>query len=143
MTDVYAFSTAAISAQIQSAVVTARAARLQDVGVEDVVSQLPEEVVEALPLDVLEQLENGTLDEIPADVADQVKDRVSAEVFDRVPSDLLEDPTNQALLAVLGIALAISLAGFLWGVMKSAMKAAGFFAIVAVIAGVVLYTNAL
>lgn len=138
---VYASTTASISAHLQSALVTSVAARRQDVDVDDVVSQLPPEVVEALPADVLQQLEDGTISEIPADVADRLKDRLSADVLDRVPSDLLEDPTNQALVAVLGVALAFALAGFLWGVVKSAMKAAAFFAIIAVIAGIVLYTN--
>lgn len=126
--------TAPISASLTAAVT--HLAFLQ--GATDVLDQLPQEVRDQLPVDVLEGLQDGSLEEIPSDVVDDIKGRVSTEVFDRVPTDLLEDPTNRALIGVLGVVAALSLAGFLWGVMKSAMKAAFFFAIVAAVAVIII-----
>ena len=107
----------------------------------DPLAQLPSEVRENLPTDVVEGLRDGSLDAIPSDVVDDIKARVSTDVFNRVPTELLEDPTNRALIAVLGLVAVFSFAGFVWGVMKSAMKAAIFFAIVAVIAVAVILNS--
>ena len=59
------------------------------------------------------------------------------EIQDRVPEGLVEaagdNPTLTAILVMAGI---LGVVGFLWGVAKSAFKAAAFFALVAVVAWV-------
>ena len=92
----------------------------------DVVDELPPDVVEELDPTVLDQLEG--LDQIP----DSLKDQIPDSVLDRISPDLLDfasrNPTLTAILLIVGV---IAVAGFFWGVAKSAFKAAFFFGIVA------------
>lgn len=91
-----------------------------------------------IPPDVLDQIENvdpsvadrirdGLLDQVPEDVVD----RLPASVVDRIPDGLLESASaDPALLAVLAIVGGLAVLVFVWGVVKSAMKAALFAAVV-------------
>lgn len=102
---------------------------LQD-GIE-LLDQIPDDIESQLPLDVIEGLRNGTLTEIPDDVVSGLPQNLQ----DRLPDSLIETAAaNSTLLIILGIVAAVAVAGFLWGVVKSAMKAAVFFAIIAAIA---------
>ena len=63
--------------------------------------------------------------------------RFQDELQDRVPEGLVEAASdNPTLTVILVIAGIIGILGFLWGVAKSAFKAAAFFAVVAVVAWV-------
>lgn len=134
---------ASVSARLQTEAALLVAARRQtDVDISEVVDRLPPEVVENLPADVLEGLSDGTLSEIPTDIMDNLEDRLPSDVLDRVPAEFLADPTNRLVIGVMAVIALVSVAGFLYGVMKSAMKAAFFFAVVAAVAAFMLYTNA-
>lgn len=92
------------------------------------------ELLEREP-EVIDDLRNGRLDEIP----DNVVDRLPTDLVDQIPSDLIAS-VNPALLAIVaGVAL-LALAGFFYGVVKAAMKAALFFAVVAIVAGYLFFT---
>lgn len=92
----------------------------------DVVDELPPDVVEDLDPSVLEELRG--LDQIP----DRLKDRIPEDVLDRIPAGLVDftsgNPTLAIILAIVGV---LAVAGFAWGVAKSAFKAAMFFGVVA------------
>lgn len=92
----------------------------------DVVDELPPDVVEDLDPSVLEELRG--LDQIP----ESLKDRIPSDVLDRIPSGLVDfasdNPTLAIILAIVGV---LAVAGFVWGVARSAFKAAVFFGVVA------------
>ncbi len=91
-----------------------------------------------IPPDVIDQIENidpsvadrirdGVLDQIPEDIAD----RLPATVVDRLPDGLIESAgADPALLAVLAIVGGLAVIIFVWGVVKSAFKAALFAGVV-------------
>jgi hypothetical protein len=89
--------------------------------------ELPPDVVDQLPDDIVDQLQDGIIDRIP----DEVIDRLPESVTDRIPSDLLDaasaNPTLTAILIGVGV---LAVAIFIWGVVKSAWKAAFFAAVV-------------
>ena len=89
--------------------------------------QLPPDVVDQLPDDIVDQLQDGIIERIPDDVID----RLPESVTDRIPSDLLDaasaNPTLTAILIGVGVLAALV---FVWGVVKSAWKAAFFAAVV-------------
>ncbi|NND04580.1 MAG: hypothetical protein HKN91_17530 [Acidimicrobiia bacterium] len=91
------------------------------------VDSIPEEVLERLPEDIRQKLEDGIIDKIPEDIVDRLPEGLQ----DRVPPGLIEAASSNPLFAVIGV---LAVIGFGYGVVKSAMKAAGFFAVVAVIA---------
>lgn len=92
-----------------------------------VVDSIPEEVLERLPEDIRQQLEDGVIDKIPQDVLDKLPEGLR----DSVPPGLIEAATSNPLFAVIGV---LALAGFVYGVVKSAVKAAAFFGILAALA---------
>ncbi len=95
------------------------------------VEELPPEVVEELPEDVLQQLRDGVIDKIPEDVVE----RLPESVRDRVPDGLVDfASTNTGFAVVLAIIGVLAVAGFVWGIAKSAFKAAIFFALAAAVA---------
>jgi hypothetical protein len=103
------------------------------------VDEIPDEVVEELPPSVVQQLRDGTIDEIPEnvidDLSDSARDALIEQVPDFVPDSVLSAVGDNPFLAVvLALAGLAAIGGFLWGVSKSAMKAAGFFALVAALA---------
>lgn len=83
------------------------------------IDELPPEVVDELSNDVLQQLEDGVLDKIPDDVFDSLPSAVQ----DQIPEGLLEaassNPTFTKVLVVVGVLAAI---GFIFGVVKHAVK---------------------
>jgi len=98
---------------------------------QELLDQLPDDIEAQLPLDVIEDLRNGSLTELPDDVVAGLPQNLQ----DRIPESLIETAAaNSTLLIILGVVAAVSVAGFLWGVVKSAMKAAVFFAIIAAVA---------
>jgi hypothetical protein len=110
------------------------------------VDEIPEEAVEELPESVIQQLRDGTIDEIPADVidglSDSAKDALIEQVPDFVPDSVLSTVGDNLLLAVvLALAGLIAIGGFLWGVSKSAIKAAVFFGLVAAVAWFLFIQN--
>lgn len=98
---------------------------------QELLDQLPDDIEAQLPLDVIADLRDGSLTELPDDVVAGLPQNLQ----DRIPESLIETAAaNSTLLIILGVVAAVSVAGFLWGVVKSAMKAAVFFAIVAAVA---------
>ena len=94
---------------------------------QSVVDKIPEEVLEKLPEDIRRQLEEGVIDKIPQDIIDKLPEGLR----DSVPSGLIDGASANPLFAVIGV---LALIGFGYGVMKSAMKAVVFFALLAAIA---------
>ncbi len=80
---------------------------------------LPPEVVDELPSDVVEQIRDGLLDKIPEDVVSDLP----ASIQDKIPEGLLEaassNPTFTKVLLVIGV---LAIIGFIFGVIKSAVK---------------------
>ena len=89
--------------------------------------KIPDEVLERLPEDIRQKLEDGVIDKIPQDVIDRLPENLQ----DRIPPGLIEAASSNPLFAVIG---ALALLGFAYGVIKSAMKAAVFFGLLAAIA---------
>lgn len=110
------------------------------------VDEIPEEALEELPDSVIQQLRDGTIDTIPEDVidnlSDSAKDALIEQVPDFVPDSVLSAVGDNPLLAVvLALAGLVAIGGFFWGVSKSAMKAAVFFAVVAALAWFLFIQN--
>lgn len=84
---------------------------------------------------LVDDLTNGSLTEIP----DSVVDRLPTDLVNQIPTELLGgvDPVFLAIIA--GVAL-LALAGFFYGVMKAAIKAAVFFGLVAAVAGYLFFS---
>jgi predicted phage tail protein len=97
------------------------------VRLQSTVDKIPEEVLERLPEDVRRQLEDGVIDKIPEDIIDKLPEGLR----DSIPPGLIDAATANPLFAVIGV---LALAGFGYGVAKSAVKAAVFFAALAAIA---------
>ena len=94
----------------------------------DLIDDLPPEVVEELPPSIIDQIRDEGLETLP----DEILDRLPDTVVDRIPSEYLDVAgSNPALTAVLVIVGILAIAGFMYGVAKSAFKAALFFGIVA------------
>ena len=95
------------------------------------IEDLPPEVVEELPTDVVEQIKDGLLDRIPEDVVAELPQSVQ----DRIPEGLLEAAaSNPAFTRVLLIIGVLAVLGFIFGVVKSAVKWMLYSAIVGVAA---------
>lgn len=94
---------------------------------QSVVDSIPDEVLERLPDDVRQQLEDGVIDKIPEDIVDKLPEGLR----DSVPPGLIEAASSNPLFALIGV---LALAGFAYGVAKSAIKAAVFFAAIAALA---------
>ncbi len=94
----------------------------------DLVDDLPPEVVEDLPPSIIDQIREEGLETLPDSIVDQLPDTL----VDRIPSEFLDvASSNSALAAILVIVGILAIAGFLYGVAKSAFKAALFFGIIA------------
>ena len=95
------------------------------------IEDLPPEVVEELPSDVVEQIKDGLLDKIPEDVVSDLP----ASIQDKIPEGLLEaassNPTFTKVLLAIGI---LAVIGFVFGVIKSAVKWMMYSAILGVVA---------
>ena len=88
--------------------------------------ELPPDVVEELPPDIIQQLKDGIIDRIPEDVVDRLPDSVA----DKIPSGMIEfassNPGMAVVLAIIGV---VAIIGFIYGVMKSAVKVMVFSAV--------------
>ena len=95
------------------------------------IDELAPEVVDSLPDDVVQQLQDGVLDAIPDDIVDSLP----ASVQDKIPDGLLEaassNPGFTRVLLAIGV---IAVVGFIFGVIKSAVKWMIYSAIVGVAA---------
>ena len=80
---------------------------------------LPPEVVEQLPPSVVDQIKDGLLDKLPDDIVSQLP----ASVQDKIPEGLLEaassNSTFQKVLLAIGV---LAVLGFVYGIVKSAVK---------------------
>lgn len=94
---------------------------------QSVVDKIPEEVLEKLPEDIRRQLEDGIIDKIPEDILDSLPEGLR----DSIPPGLIDAASANPLFAVIGV---LALIGFGYGVMKSFMKAAVFFGVLAALA---------
>jgi hypothetical protein len=95
------------------------------------VEELPPEVVDSLRDDIVQQLRDGVLDKIPDDIVDSLP----AAVQDKIPEGLLEAASsNQAFARVLLVIGVVAVIGFVFGVVKSAVKWMLYSAIVGVAA---------
>lgn len=92
---------------------------------------LPPEVVGELPADVVDQIKDGLLDKIPEDVVSDLP----ASIQDKIPEGLLEaassNPTFTKVLLAIGV---LAVIGFVFGVIKSAVKWMMYSAIIGVAA---------
>ncbi len=89
--------------------------------------QIPDDVLDRLPDNVVDQLRDGVIDKIPADLIDQLP----VSVTDRIPAGLLESASADPVLAAILIGVgALAVLIFLFGVFKSAFKAAFLAAVV-------------
>lgn len=83
------------------------------------ISELPPEVVDQLPDDIVQQLKDGVLDKIPDDIVDSLPGAIQ----DKIPEGLLDaassNPTFTKVLLVIGV---LAVIGFIFGVVKSAIK---------------------
>jgi len=105
---------------------------------QDLTDQIPAEVLaelEAREPDIVAGLRDGSLEEIPQSVVDALPQGLKA----RVPTDLIAG-TSGTFIAILIIVGVLAIAGFLYGMMKAAIKAALFFGVVAAIAFFLLFT---
>ena len=95
------------------------------------IEDLPPEVVDELPSDVVDQIKDGVLDKIPDDVVAELPQSVQ----DKIPEGLLEaassNPTLTKVLLVIGV---LAVIGFIFGVIRSAVKWMLYSAIVGVAA---------
>ena len=91
------------------------------------VDKIPQEVLDRLPDDLRDKLESGEIDKIPQDIIDNLPEGLR----DSVPPGLIDAATSNPLFAVIGV---LALAGFAYGVFKSAMKSAIFFGLLAALA---------
>lgn len=90
------------------------------------ISEIPPEVLERLPSDVVQDLAEGTLEKIP----DEVLDRLPEPLVDQIPSEFITAVSDNPVLVGALIAVGVlAIVIFLWGVVKSAWKAAFFAAI--------------
>jgi len=94
---------------------------------QSVVDNIPEEVLERLPEDIRQQLEDGAIDKIPQDIIDNLPEGLR----DAVPPGLIEAASSNPLFAIIGV---VALIGFGYSVVKSAMKSAIFFGVLAALA---------
>ena len=92
------------------------------------IDQLPQEVIDAIPDDVVDQLREGVIDKVPEEVVNRLPDSIA----DRIPAGFLES-TPEFVWVLLAIG-ALAVVVFLWGIVKSAWKAAFFAAILGVAA---------
>lgn len=91
------------------------------------VEELPPDVIDELPDDVISDLRDGLIDKIPEDVVD----RLPEGVRDQVPDSLVEFASaNTGFTVVLAVVGLLAIAGFVWGIARSAVKAVLFFAVV-------------
>ena len=95
------------------------------------IEELPPEVVDSLPDDVVQKLKDGVLDAIPDDIVDSLP----GSIQDKIPEGLLEaassNPTFTKVLLAIGV---LAVIGFVFGVIKSAVKWMIYSAIVGVAA---------
>ncbi len=95
------------------------------------IDDLPPEVVDELPTDVVDQIKDGLLDKIPDDVVSELP----ASIQDKIPEGLLEAASSNAtftkVLLVIGV---LAVVGFIFGVIKSAVKWMLYSAILGVVA---------
>lgn len=95
------------------------------------IEELPPEVIDSLPDDIVRQLQDGVLVVIPDDVVDSLP----ASIQDKIPDGLLEaassNPALTRVLLAIGIIAAI---GFVFGVIKRAVKWMIYSALVGVAA---------
>lgn len=105
---------------------------------QDLTDQIPAEVLaelEAREPDIVAGLRDGSLDEIPQSVVD----RLPGQLGELVPTDLVAG-TSGTFIAILIIVGVIAVAGFFYGMVKAAIKAALFFGVIAAIAFFLLFT---
>lgn len=98
------------------------------------IESLPQELKDRFPEEV-ERLRTGATDKI----SEEVVNALPPDVVDRIPESLLASGVSTTFVVILAIIAGVALLGFLWGVVRAAMKAAVFFLILAIIAGLVLY----
>ena len=83
------------------------------------IDDLPPEVVDELPNDIVDQIREGLLDKLPEDVVSDLP----ASIQDRIPEGLLDaassNPTLTTVLLTIGV---IAVVGFIFGVIRSAVK---------------------
>ena len=92
-------------------------------------ADLPPDVADRIPDEVLDQLRDGVIDKIPDAVVDQLPEGVA----DRIPDGLLESAAaNPALTAILIGVGVLAVLIFVFGIVKSAFKAAFFAGVIGV-----------
>jgi hypothetical protein len=83
------------------------------------IDELPPEVVDELPSDIVDQIQDGLLDKIPDDVFSELP----ASIQDKIPDGLLEAASSSSTLSKVLLAIGLlAVVGFVFGVIKSAVK---------------------
>ncbi|MCP4968304.1 MAG: hypothetical protein GY926_24115 [bacterium] len=83
------------------------------------IDELPPELVDELSDDVIQQLSDGVLDKIPEDIVDSLP----SAVVNEIPEGLLEAASsNQTFTKILLVIGVLAVIGFVFGVIRSAVK---------------------
>lgn len=94
----------------------------------DLIDELPDDVVEQLTPEEIQRIRDEGLHELPKEIVNRLPD----SVVDRISPELIESASRNLFFTLLLVMVGlVAVAGFLWGVSKSAFKAAVFFAVVA------------
>ena len=95
---------------------------------QDLIDDIPPDVIDQIPDSVIDQLRDGVIDKIPDDIVDQLP----TSVTDRIPDGLLESASaNPVLAGILIVVGVLALIVFVFGIVKSAIKAAVFGGVLA------------
>lgn len=83
------------------------------------IDEVPPEVVDELPDDVVQQIKDGLLDKIPDDVVDSLPDAIQSKIPEGLLDAASSNPVFTKVLLVIGV---LAVVGFIFGVIKSAVK---------------------
>ena len=94
-------------------------------------TDLDSDILDILPLEIRDKISAGEIDKLPDNVIDAIPNSISSQI----PPSLIEAANaNPMLTLILVIAGTLGVIGFVYGVMKSGMKSAFFFGVIAVAA---------
>ncbi len=94
---------------------------------EDLIDEIPPDVRDRIGDEVIDQLRDGVIDKIPDNVVDQLPEGVA----DRIPDGLLESASANPVLAAILIGVGVlAVVIFVFGIVKSAFKAAFFAGVI-------------
>ena len=94
---------------------------------EELIDELPPDVADRIGEEVIDQIRDGVIDKIPDNIVDQLPEGVA----DRIPDGLLESASANPVLSAILIGVGVlAVVIFLFGIVKSAFKAAFFAGVI-------------